>query len=65
MDLPKAIIVAAAIIAAGIVFVFRWEIIATPPDRADFSHVERLDRWTGNVTLCDRDVKYKKGLLCQ
>ena len=44
MSTPLAIVIGAALIAAAILVVFRWE-IASPG-------VMRLDRWTGSIVLC-------------
>ena len=45
MNTPLAIIIGAALIAAAILIVFRWE-VAMPG-------VIRLDRWTGSVVHCN------------
>jgi hypothetical protein len=47
MGSSRAIIIGAALIAAAILFVFRWEIITG----GGYSPL-RLDRWTGKVTAC-------------
>jgi hypothetical protein len=41
-----AIVISALVIAAAILFAFRWQAVTTP------TQVFRLDRWTGNVTAC-------------
>jgi hypothetical protein len=43
---PVSILLAGAMIAAAILFVFRWEVSGTLP-------VNRIDRWTGNVVQCN------------
>lgn len=42
-------IIGAIIIAAAILFVFRWEIATAGADR---DSVLILNRWTGTVTVC-------------
>jgi hypothetical protein len=46
----KPLLLAAAIIGAlvagSILIAFRWQITAAP------AYVYRLDRWTGNITVC-------------
>ena len=43
-----AILCGAVLIAVAILVAFRWQIAPAGSLRA----VHRLDRWTGNVTLC-------------
>ena len=45
MTQPIATVIAALIVAVAILFVFRWDVPST-------GGIIRLDRWTGNVTLC-------------
>jgi hypothetical protein len=45
MSMRLAIIIGAALIGAAILIVFRWEIVGPG--------IMRLDRWTGDVVLCD------------
>jgi hypothetical protein len=54
-SLITAIIVAAGVIAASLLFVFRWEVTAVslPGSLAVYSPVAlRIDRWTGDITVC-------------
>jgi len=51
MDTSRAIIIGAAIIAAAVLFLFRWEIQPAVHDLGT-SLAYRLDRWTGTVTIC-------------
>jgi hypothetical protein len=50
MRVPIAIVIAGALIAGAVLFVFRWQISATP------TVVYRLDRWTGRTVWCYRDA---------
>jgi len=56
MTTPVAIVVGAALLAAAVLFVFRWEIAAGPSTVP----VVRLDRWTGSVTVCNASVDAAK-----
>ncbi len=51
MDVPRAMIIAGALIAAAVLFVLRWEIV-TAGSAAGPPVTYRLDRWTGDVTIC-------------
>ena len=51
MDTPRAVVVAGVLVAAALLFVLRWDVVAAggasgPPV------TYRLDRWTGAVTIC-------------
>ena len=46
MRIPFAIVIAAALIAAAILIVFRWEVSAAT------GVVYRIDRWTGHIAVC-------------
>lgn len=48
MPTSVSIVVASLIIAASVLFIFRWEIVGG----SDPLEVHRLDRWTGDVTAC-------------
>jgi hypothetical protein len=48
MGTPAAIIVGSVIIAAAILFVFRWEVLKFNEGPG----ILRLDRWTGTAVLC-------------
>jgi hypothetical protein len=50
MRTPIAIIAAGLLIAAAIVFVFRWQISAAANEGGVI--VYRLDRWTGEIIAC-------------
>jgi len=56
MTSPVAILAGAALIAAAMLFVFRWEIAAGPTTVP----VVRLDRWTGGVTICNASIDAAK-----
>lgn len=45
MGTPGAIVLAGVLIAAAILFVFRWQVAGPAP--------LLLDRWTGKVVACD------------
>ena len=47
MATPAAILGAALILVATLLFLFRWDIQATST-----TSVARLDRWSGDVRLC-------------
>jgi hypothetical protein len=46
LTIPRAIVLAAIIVALAIVFIGRWEI------SGQGGAVARLDKWTGTVALC-------------
>jgi hypothetical protein len=56
MGTPIAIIVGALIIAAAILFTFRWE-AATARGADGNPAVFRLDHWTSKVAVCAVDVQ--------
>jgi hypothetical protein len=60
MRMIASILVGAAMIAAALLVVFRWE-ITTP----HVGLVYRLDRWTGNVALCQPDSGSSHHVQCE
>ena len=60
MRFTVAVVIAGALIAAAILISFRWQLSAAT------GVVYRLDRWTGNVTVCDlsygqcREIGFEK-----
>jgi hypothetical protein len=46
MRIPIAIVIAGLLLAGAILFVFRWQISATP------GVVYELDRWNGDIFIC-------------
>jgi hypothetical protein len=49
MGTPLAILIGLALVAAAVLFVFRWEIVAGPTTY----RAVRLDRWTGSIAQCE------------
>jgi hypothetical protein len=60
MKMIASILVGAAMIAAALLFVFPWE-ITTP----HVGLVYRLDRWTGNIALCQPDPGRAHDVRCE
>ena len=56
MNVPRAVIIGAVIIAATIIFALRYEIAAAQSGNGNATAF-RLDHWTGNVTVCAIDVQ--------
>jgi hypothetical protein len=51
-QLMTAAVLPTLVIGAAICFTFRWEVAGGGSDGAP---ILRLDRWTGNVTVCNID----------
>jgi hypothetical protein len=58
MSTPLAIVIGAALIAAAILIVFRWEISYGPGPI-------RLDRWTSSVVHCDFSGQPPEKVYCE
>jgi hypothetical protein len=56
MGVPLAIILGSVIIAAAILFTFRWEDAGVRSADGNPAAL-RLDHWTGKVAICDLDVQ--------
>lgn len=52
MSIPVSILAAGAVIAAAILFAFRWEIVPVVGGGGAL----RLDRWTGAIVFCVGDT---------
>jgi hypothetical protein len=58
-----SIVIAGVVVAASIVFIFRWEVIGYRGDSPVNGSVYRLDRWTGSVAACSATVQEKVAVL--